>query len=442
MLKFILGVITISYFDFLSVGIDVASKKSWACIMTPDHKPSGNYVFIDHSKKDSLEFLIDAIKKAEEKNSMKAQIFLESTGVYHIPFFYYLKEHGFEVFILNPLITDSNKNQGIRKVKTDKIDAKRIAKTAYTHDLKVSLIPDDYVLSIRAIVRDYHSLVDTITVFKNQLTKELAQVFPGYSSIFSNTFGKTSKEIMRTMRTPETILKTPKYKIVELIIKTAKRGKEYAEKKYKKLIEVAEIAMTFSHQLESSYYLIESKLMMIETLENQTEERLIKIKELLSENQGKFILRQLELIESITGVGFISAVTLIAEIGDFSVFKKPKQLVAYFGVDPTVKESGEFKGSKMKMSKRGSSLARRILFNIAVAIVRRTNKGTAINPVVREFYEKKLESKAKKVALGAIMRKIVNIVFAVLRDDKEYEIRTSEQHISRFSDKSELKLVA
>ncbi len=111
------GVILIYYFDFISVGIDVASKISWARIIRPDHKPIGKPIKIDHSSIESLGFLVDQIKKAEEQNDLKARILLESTGVYHIPLYYYLKESGFEVLILNPLITDSNKNQGIRKSK-------------------------------------------------------------------------------------------------------------------------------------------------------------------------------------------------------------------------------------------------------------------------------------------------------------------------------------
>ncbi|XUW95762.1 IS110 family transposase [Wukongibacter sp. M2B1] len=434
LLNFILEVIYISYFDFLSVGIDVASKVSWACILTPDHKPAWGFIRIDHSSLDSLDYLVNSIKKAEEVNSLKARIFLESTGIYHIPLFCHLKEAGFEVYILNPLITDSNKNQGIRKVKSDKNDAKRIAKTAYTHDLKVSLIPGDLMLNIRALTRDYHRMVDTKTVFLNQLTKELALVFPGYSSVFSNTVGKTSRAILRTFE-------TPKYKVIEFISSHAKRGKEAAEKSYKKLINAAKIAITFSHQLDASYYLIDSKLDMIETIEKRLTDIENKIKSYLDKYKNEDFVKQIKLIESITGIGFITSVTLMAEIGDFKAFRKPKQLVAYFGVDPCVKESGNFKGTKISMSKRGSSIARRVLFVVAVAAIRRNNKGEAINPVLREYYEKKLISKSKKSALGAIMRKMTNIIFAVLRDNKEYEIRAPQEHVKKYN-KTSLKIVA
>ena len=75
----------------------------------------------------------------------------------------------------------------------------------------------------------------------------------------------------------------------------------------------------------------------------------------------------------------ISAVTILAEIGDFSAFSKPGKLVAYFGIDPSVMQSGEFTGTQNKMSKRGSRLLRRVLFTIALANIRTKRDKTAVS---------------------------------------------------------------
>jgi len=98
----------------------------------------------------------------------------------------------------------------------------------------------------------------------------------------------------------------------------------------------------------------------------------------------------LELLQSIPGVGLITAATILAEIGDFSAFSKPKKLVAYFGIDPSVVQSGEFAGTRNKMSKRGSKYLRRVLFTIALANVRIKRNGQPTNPVLLEFYNKKI----------------------------------------------------
>lgn len=111
-------------------------------------------------------------------------------------------------------------------------------------------------------------------------------------------------------------------------------------------------------------YLIELQLDFIKIFEKKKTDILNRIKKYLDDNKEDEFVNQINLIQSINGVVFISAVSIMSEIGDFSVFKKLKQLVAYFGIDSSVRESVKFKGTKAKMSKRGSIIARRVLFTI------------------------------------------------------------------------------
>ncbi len=381
-----------------------------------------------HDNLDSLNKAVLTIKKAEESHSLKARIFLESTGIYHFPLFCYLIESGFEVFVLNPLITDSNKNSGIRKVKNDKSDSLRIAKTGYTHDLKVSLIPSDLVINLRSLSREYYSLSDAKTAYVNKLHKELRMVFPGYSKVFSSLTGKTSLLLLKTYRTPTAILNASKEDIVSLIAISSRKGLTYAYEKYNRLIEAAELSKYFGQHLESVFDLVQLNIEFIDIYNSKIEAILAKIKAFTIKYQNEQFIQQIHLLDSIKGIGFISAVTLMCEIGDFSAFSKPKQLYAYFGLDPAVKESGNFKGTKTSMSKRGSKLARRVLFTIALVSVRSSRSGTPNNPVLHTYYKNKKQSKPKMVALGAIMHKISNIIFAVLRDNTPFVMRTPEQH--------------
>ena len=136
-----------------------------------------------------------------------------------------------------------------------------------------------------------------------------------------------------------------------------------------------------------------------------------------------------QLLCSIPGIGFNSAVVIIAEMGDISLFRKPKQLAAYFGLDPGERQSGTFKGRKNKLSKRGSPQVRAVLHMAAFSSVSRNRNGTYKNPVLAEYYEKKCAEKPKKVARVAVMRKLSNIIYAVLRDRKPFELRTPQEHI-------------
>ncbi len=150
--------------------------------------------------------------------------------------------------------------------------------------------------------------------------------------------------------------------------------------------------------------------------------------------QGTAVYDRICLLQSLQGIGFLSAVVLMAEMGDFDLFSAPKKLYAYFGLDPAVKQSGKFNGDKVHMSKRGSSLARRILHMVALNNLK-VDKGTKtpVNPVIYGYYTDKCKSKKKNVAVGAVMHKVCNIIFAMLRDNKPFEIITPQEHCERYA---------
>ena len=102
-----------------------------------------------------------------------------------------------------------------------------------------------------------------------------------------------------------------------------------------------------------------------------------------------------------------------------------------FGLDPSERQSGTFKGTRNQLSKRGSSLTRAVLHMVAHNSVHPTRRGNVGNPILAEFYEKKCVSKPPKVALCAVMHKLVSIIFAVLRDRKPFELRSPEDHARR-----------
>jgi hypothetical protein len=112
-------------------------------------------------------------------------------------------------------------------------------------------------------------------------------------------------------------------------------------------------------------------------------------------------------------------------------------LTSFFGLDPSERQSGKFRGTKNKISKRGSPYARAAL-NMAAhnCIHNHPLTGKPGNPVLAEYYEKKCATKLKKVAMCAVMHKIVNIVFAVLRDQKPFELRDPIAHDRMLKEKN------
>jgi transposase len=119
-------------------------------------------------------------------------------------------------------------------------------------------------------------------------------------------------------------------------------------------------------------------------------------------------------ITTCPGIGDVLGAIILGEIGDITRFPEPKKLVAFVGVDPSVMQSGEFTGTQNKMSKRGSPHLRRAIFLAA-------NVASFHDPVLSAYYQKKRkEGKHHFTAVGAVARKLICIVYAVLRDNKPY----------------------
>lgn len=125
------------YLNNIVVGIDVASEFSFVAILCPNGSQYKKPFKIFHTSS-GFKYLLEQIIKVEEEFAMKPVFFMESTGVYHLTLFHFLKDNNFETFVINPLVTNSIKNKSIRKVKNDRNDALSIAKLGKFEDIKVS----------------------------------------------------------------------------------------------------------------------------------------------------------------------------------------------------------------------------------------------------------------------------------------------------------------
>jgi hypothetical protein len=317
-------------------------------------------------------------------------------------------------------------------VHNDKFDSKKLAFIGLKPDLKVSIVPAEAVLNLRNLVREYYNLMDSRVAFVNKLTGILKVSFPQYTGIFSKVTVQTSLSLLEKFQSPAEFLSANKEDIVGIVRRTARFGAAYAETKYHAIVEAANKANVFGHFISSNGVQIRSCVKFIKNYDEEIAEILSLIHELVDRHSDEDFVRQICLIETIPGAGFLTAVTVVAEIGEFSAFKSPKQLFAYFGLDPAVKQSGKFVGTQVKMSKRGSNIARRAIFTIALCSIGVSRKGVANNHVLRDCYLAKCKSKPKMVALGVIMHKVCNIIFAVLRDGKEFCIVTPQEHLANY----------
>ncbi len=406
-------------------GIDVSKRFSDLCILTPD-----NQVFaatkVGHDEP-SLSQALALLQQAERRFGVKPAVVMESTSHYHLIVHQYLSKAGFEVIVVNPLQSHALRNINVRKMKNDRVDAKRLALLYRTTVLRQSQIPQDAARGLRLLTRQRAELVKDLTRYRNQLTALLDQIFPGYDKVFSDMSGKSSMAVLTAYSTPRRILEATPDQLTQLIASASRRGRNYSVQKAEKLQAVAQSAVCLGLESAGDRAAIASVLQILCALQKSLELLEQEIAQLVDDNVA--LRNNVELLKTIPGIGFWIAAVLIAEMGDFSAFHRPKQLAAYWGLDPSEHQSGTFRGTKNKMSKRGSPYARAMLHMAAHNAVYSLRGRPPLNPVLAEYYEKKRSEKPAKVAIGAVMHKLTNIIFAVLRDGQPFELRQPASHV-------------
>ena len=418
------------YLNDFVIGIDVSSEFSVVAMLAPDGDLIRKPFRIDHNPAGFLK-LLDILKKEEERLKRKPIYFVESTGIFHLPLFFFLRSNNLKGFVLNPLSVHSTKNFDLRKVKNDSKDAEAIARLAKYQDVKISLLPEPQILALRMMTREYFALSDMLTEMKNRLATDLYLLFPGFLDVFSSAFGKTALAVLAAYPSPKSVREAEPQALIDLISLSSRKSPEWANKKVKHLLEISQLASVMPFEFSLITTKIKIHIDGIQSFQNSLKSIEAQLHEMIQSDDFPSASRQhISLLDAMPGIGFITAATLIAEIGDFSLFKSPKAFTAFFGIDPTVNQSGKFNGDRNKISKRGTRIGRRVLFTAAMTSIRTARNGNAINPVLRDYYTAKCVNKKKKVALVAVMHKLLHYIFAVLREGKPYVFRKPEDHQS------------
>lgn len=139
-------------------------------------------------------------------------------------------------------------------------------------------------------------------------------------------------------------------------------------------------------------------------------------------------IEEYKILQSIPGIGEKIAATIISEIGEIDRFNHPKKLVAFAGIDPSVFESGSFKGTLNRITKRGSSRLRHALYMAVKCAIRDCRKKKTTDELIprnrrlREFYDKKREDgKPFKVAVIACANKLLQWIYALLKSKSDFQ---------------------
>ena len=330
-------------------GLDVSKYFSEMCILAPDNRVFAR-MKVNHNVSD-FKKACKLLKDAEKEFGIAPVVIMEATGHYFRLPFQFLKNAGYEAIVINPIQSNSIKNIEIRKVKNDKIDAYRIALLYRLQCLKPANMPAEAVCDLRNLCRQYFDIIDTRTEYINRLISIVDQVFPGFYETCGKSSPKTTLEILSRYSTPDDLLAAKSEELIEFMASVSNRGIKWATSKYAKIIDVAKEAQQIYIKQSSNVTLLTITITIIKDLEKCLQTIEGEINKLIEGNEtiGKIVT----LLCSIPGISTISAAAILGEVGDFSAFAKPGQLVAFFGIDPSVKDSGQFKSTQNKMSKEG-----------------------------------------------------------------------------------------
>ena len=312
---------------YLSAGLDVGADFTWMSIMLPNGTLTGKPFKILHSAPHSRDLAVAKIKETQEKYSLESHYFLESTGIYHIPLLCFLRDKGFDCSVINPIITKNSTNMNIRKLHNDKFNSKKAAKVELDASLKTSIVPDDAVIDLRSLVRDYYYFKDLQSVIVLKLHAELKVSFPAYLNVFIKITTQTSLKLLEAYPLAADMLAAPKDELVESIRQTARFGEKYAVSKYEAICAAAKDSAVFGRTLPSNALRIRLYIKTYRKYQEHLNSILKELHKAVEKLEGTPVYNRILILQSLRGVGFLSAVILIAEIGSFVLFPSQKKLL-------------------------------------------------------------------------------------------------------------------
>ena len=384
------------------IGIDIAKKNHEASIIDSSGKSLSKSISFPNSTKGIEKFNNFIAEFGVTTNN--CIIGMEATGHYWISLFSYIVDLGFTCYVINPIQSDAFRKMYVRQTKNDSVDSFIIAQIMRFGEFSISNFSDENTFALRNLTRYRFALVDECSDWKRKLVAILDQVFPEYSSLFSNIYGVASKELLSKYPLPEDMLSIPAEKLGNLLYECSKG--RLGINKAEEIQSRARESFGIKFAKRSFSFQIKQIISQISFLEEQLKEIEIEISCLLEDI--------CPVITTITGIGSVLGASIVSEIGNISRFERANQLVAYAGLDTRIKQSGDFSATNTKLSKRGSPYLRRSIWLTATVAAFK-------DPALSIYYQGlRARGKAHGTAIGAVARKLTNIIFAVLRDQKPY----------------------
>ena len=392
-----------------AAGIDVSSRKSTVAVL----RPFGEVVRLPFDVAHDTAGLASLAEQLKALDG-ETRVVLEHTGRYYEPVAKALHEAGLYVCAVNPLLIKEYGANSLRRVKTDKADAVKIARYALDNwtDLRDYTPMDTIRYDLKTLNRQFQLASKQRTACSNNLIALLEQSFPGIRKCFDSPVRSdgTHKwvDFAHTFWHVDCVWKQSLNAFSELYRKWCKRhGYFFKQSKAEEVYALAKNAVVLVPKSEITKVLVQEAANQLTSISHSVETYRAEMDRLAS------MLPEYPVVMEMYGVGKSFGPQLMAEIGDVRRFERKQALVAFAGIDPMPNQSGDKNVRSNKSSKRGSPYLRKTLFNVMGIYLKCAPQD---EPVFQFLDRKRSEGKPFYVYMTAASNKFLRRYYAKVRD--------------------------
>ncbi len=395
----------------LLVGIDIGKKKHACVIMDLRAKVLTRFKF--SNSRQGFERLLEKVEATRRDARADHLLFgMEPSGHYWRNLAYFLEGQEFRFRLVNPFTLKRHREgQDLSRTKNDYRDAAMVAELLRTGKFTLTRLTYGRRAELRRTFSLYTRLVDDRARQKTLLRGALDCLFPEFTQVLKDPLGLTARAVLLACPVPHTIREKNLEEFVSLV-REAYKGRRLALGKLRALHEVAKESIGIPAENGALALEVRTILQLIELLNRQIKEvKAQLIEEFLALEESIFLL-------SIKGIGLTTGAGILAEIGDISTYQSVKSLPKLGGINPSQNDSGAHRGTHTPMTKKGRARLRRVVYQAALCCI-------AHNPLFQADYRRLRERKhnplPKMKAVGAMMNKLLRVVYALLKERRTFE---------------------
>lgn len=395
----------------LFVGIDIGKFKHVVAILTESKQALGQVFTVGETQADYQKLLARLQHLARQHQTREFRIGMEATGVYWKNLYHFLTRQSpaFLVSVINPVQTRRFAQSELRRAKTDAVDAITIARFMAEKKPRPTLARSAPLDSIKDLDRQIHAVQKQQTMTLNKLRIELTKVAPEIEHAIALSRHQQVLTLLKHYPTAEAIANASPLELQKL-----RYGKRQWHLSRPFIARVQALA-----QNSIAYKTGPGAGLVVQALVDQflqQQQIITTLKAHLTRLYHQEVKDQPSLLTTIPGIGPETAIALEAYLGDPARFPTAKQVVAYFGMNPTVNLSGIVTARPGSLQKKGIAIVRHKLFMAVLSMIR-----NRVEPFYSYYQRLLAAGKPKMVALGATMRKLLVVIYTMLKNQKSFQ---------------------